>query len=125
MNTTAPKEKRVSKTYWKTLKQRQKVDILGNQNDNDTSVLYSVPWSNPSMYSCDKAVTISKKYDLPVIFKDLVDEGGKCFNEWLVTVTDQIVCLGVVRMAMSTRKKYILMATKSKAAVSFHYKEVI
>ncbi|SAM04783.1 hypothetical protein [Absidia glauca] len=105
MNTTAPKEKHVSKTYWKTLKQRQKVDILGNQNDNDTSVLYSVPWSNPFMYSCDKAVTISKKYDLPVIFKELVDEGG------------------IARMAMSTRKKYILMATKSKAAVSFHYKE--
>lgn len=81
MNTTTSKDKHVSKTYWKTLKERQKVDILGNQNDSDSSVLYSVPWSNPSMYSCDKAVAISRKYDLPVIFKELVDEGGKYF--WL------------------------------------------
>ncbi|KAI8340022.1 hypothetical protein BC941DRAFT_419206 [Chlamydoabsidia padenii] len=105
MESTPSIDETQSKTYWESLKDKHQMDIFGTQDGHDTSVLYSVPWSNPSTYSCNKALTISKKYDLPTILKELVAEKG------------------FIRMNMSTRSKYILMTTKTNAGVSLHFKE--
>ncbi|KAI8096810.1 uncharacterized protein BX664DRAFT_324933 [Halteromyces radiatus] len=91
-------------TFHKSSQLQQQMNIFNNSCITPTH--YSVPWLDPTLFSFNKAVSISYKCNLHSSMKDLINEKN------------------TVQVIVSLTSKYILMASKKRAVGLIQLEEI-